>query len=81
MLLDKNWKEIVCQDYEANIGVGVEIGQTGHKLWVCIDGICVLRIRSPKIILTDFREIEAEQINKKQSAQKEFDFLRSLLPK
>ena len=57
---DKNGKEIVLQDYEAKVGVGVEIGSTGHKLWVCIDGIAVLRVKAPEIHLTDMRDSEDE---------------------
>lgn len=55
---DKNDKEIVLQDYEAKVGVGVEIGHTGHKLWVCIDGIAVLRVKAPEVCLTDMRDAE-----------------------
>ena len=52
---DKNGKEIVLQDYEAEKGVGVQIGHTGHKLWICIDGIAVLRVKAPGIQLEDAR--------------------------
>jgi len=51
MLKDKNGKEIVLVDYEANEVVGVQIGQTGHRLWICIDGVAVLRVKTPIIIL------------------------------
>ena len=57
MINDKNGKEIVLQDYEAITGVGVEIG---HKLWVCIDGVAVLRVKAPLIHLTDMRENHEE---------------------
>jgi len=60
MINDKNGKEIVLQDYEAITGVGVEIGHTGHKLWVCIDGVAVLRVKAPLIHLTDMRENHEE---------------------
>jgi len=53
---DKNGKPIELQDYEAKTVVGVEIGHTGHKLWVCIDGVAVLRIKAPEISLTDMRD-------------------------
>lgn len=53
---DKNGKEIVQQDYKASEVVGVQIGTFGHKLWVCIDGVAVLRVHAPKIELTDMRE-------------------------
>ena len=52
---DKNGKKIELVDYEAKQVVGVQIGTTGHKLWVCVDGIAVLRVKSPLIILTDSR--------------------------
>ena len=55
-MTDKNGKEIELQDYEAKVGVGVEIGHLGHKLWVCIDGVAVLRVKAPEIHLTDMRE-------------------------
>ena len=45
-------------DLSADEVAGVQIGRQGHKLWVCIDGLCVLRIRSPRIELTDDREID-----------------------
>ena len=52
---DKNGKEIELVDYEAKEAVGVQIGTTGHKLWVCIDGVAVLRVKSPSIVLDDMR--------------------------
>ena len=54
-LVDKNGEELELKTYEAKEGVGVQIGATGHKLWVCIDGVAVLRIKSPVIELTDMR--------------------------
>ena len=48
---DKNGKEIKLEDYEAKEGVGVQIGKTRHKLWVCIDGVAVLRVKAPFIIV------------------------------
>ena len=42
-------------DLEAQEVVGVQIGTLGHKLWVCVDGVCVLRVKSPKVELTDQR--------------------------
>jgi hypothetical protein len=53
---DKNGKEIVLQDYEAEMAVGVDIGVLGHKLWVCVDGVAVLRVKAPHINLHDMRE-------------------------
>lgn len=56
---DKNGKEIDLQDYEASEIVGVQIGTFGHKLWVCIDGVAVLRVYAPKIVLDNMcKEIE-----------------------
>ncbi len=55
MLSDKNGKEIKLQDYEASEIVGVQIGTLGHKLWICIDGVAVLRVHAPKIDFTDLR--------------------------
>lgn len=55
-MTDKNGKEIELQDYEASTVVGVQIGTLGHKLWVCIDGMAVLRVHAPRIDLTDMRE-------------------------
>ncbi len=52
---DKNGKEIILTDYEAKKVVGIQIGVTGHRLWICIDGVAVLRIKSPSIILDDMR--------------------------
>jgi hypothetical protein len=52
---DKNGREIELRDFEANKIVGVQIGTAGHKLWVCIDGVAVLRVKSPRIQLEDLR--------------------------
>ncbi len=51
MFTDKNGKEIKLEDYEAKEVVGIQIGATGHKLWICIDGVAVLRIKAPTITL------------------------------
>ncbi len=56
MPADKNGKEIELQDYEASTVVGVQIGTLGHKLWVCIDGVAVLRVYAPRIDFKDMRE-------------------------
>jgi hypothetical protein len=55
-MLDKNGKEIILQDYTASKVVGVQIGTLGHKLWVCIDGVAVLRVVSPFIQFEDQRQ-------------------------
>ncbi len=43
------------RDIDAIEITGVQIGTFGHKLWVCVDGECVLRVRSPEISLDDMR--------------------------
>ena len=58
--IDKNGKLIVLQDYHANDITGVQIGHLGHKLWVCIDGVAVLRVVSPTIELEDMRKTKNE---------------------
>lgn len=63
MITDKNGKEIVLEDYEANTGVGVDIGCMRHRLWVCIDGAAVLRVKAPEIHLQDLRESREELRN------------------
>ena len=55
-ILDKNKKPIKLVDYEASENVGVQIGAKGHKLWICIDGGAVLRVKAPMINLEDFRK-------------------------
>ncbi len=52
---DKNEKEIELQDYEASTVVGVQIGTLGRKLWICIDGVAVLRVYAPRIDFVDMR--------------------------
>jgi len=58
MINDKNGKKIGLVDYEATEHVGVQIGTSGHRLWVCIDGVAVLRVKSPLIILEDKRIVK-----------------------
>lgn len=62
MIEDKNGKEIVLQDYEAE-AIGVSIGHAGHKLWVCIDGVAVLRIKSSHIFLEDQRSKQVKALH------------------
>ena len=57
-LPDANGKPIDLVDYKATEIVGVQIGAQGHKLWICIDGVAVLRVTSPQIELTDMRQKE-----------------------
>ena len=53
---DAKGRLIELRDFDATEVVGVQIGTLGHKLWICIDGIAVLRVNSPKIELEDMRE-------------------------
>jgi len=57
---DKNGRDIELRDFDASEVVGVQIGHCGHKLWVCIDGVAVLRVKSPRIELEDMRIQEDE---------------------
>jgi hypothetical protein len=43
------------RDYNAKEITGVQIGAQGRKLWVCVDGQCILRVVSPEIQLEDNR--------------------------
>ena len=56
MITDKVGKQIELTDYEAAHGVGVQIGQEGHKVWVCVDGVAALRVRTPAVFLEDARK-------------------------
>ncbi len=53
---DAKGRPVELRDFDAKHVVGVQIGSLGHKLWVCIDGISVLRVNAPEIDLTDMRE-------------------------
>jgi hypothetical protein len=53
-VLDKE-KVMELRDCRAEEITGVQIGAQGHKLWVCVDGQCILRVVSPKIQLEDNR--------------------------
>ncbi len=60
---DKNGRPLELRDFEAKEITGVQIGELGHKLWVCIDGVAVLRIISPVIQLDDLRKtLDEEQL-------------------
>lgn len=54
-VVDKHGKLLQLRDFEANEVVGVQIGTRGHKLWVCVDGVAVLRVKAPVIDLEDMR--------------------------
>lgn len=49
-------KELV--DIQAEEVTGIQINYTGTKLWVCVDGQCILRVNSPEIELLDSRPLE-----------------------
>jgi len=55
-IVDRNARPLRLVDYEARENVGVQIGSLGKKLWVCIDGTAVLRVKSPQIELEDRRK-------------------------
>lgn len=55
MIKDSNGKLIKLEDYKAQEVVGVQIGSLGHKLWICIDGVSVLRVIAPQIDFADLR--------------------------
>lgn len=55
MLEDKHGKPYNLVDYDAHEVTGVQIGQLGHKVWVCVDGVAVLRVRTPLVELMDNR--------------------------
>lgn len=44
-LCDKLGREYTQRDYVAKEGVGVLISAARDKLWVCVDGISVLRVK------------------------------------
>jgi len=43
------------RDIVAEEIVGVQIGSLGHRLWICVDGQAVLRVKSPVIEFSDLR--------------------------
>lgn len=53
---DKNGRTLELVDYHAKEITGVEVGRQGHKLHVCVDECCVLRVVSPRILCNDQRE-------------------------
>jgi hypothetical protein len=53
------------RDIISEVITGVQIDHKGHGLWVCVDGSCVLRIRSPEIYLDDMRKVCDEEIEAK----------------
>lgn len=53
---DKNGKEIKLEDYEAKEVVEVMISADGHRLWICVDGMAVLRVKAPQLVLDDRRD-------------------------
>lgn len=78
---DKLGRPIELRDYDAKEIVGVQIGQRGHKLWVCIDGVAVLRVKSPRIDLKDMRTPAARAHEALAEAEAELEReLRSITP-
>ncbi len=60
-ITDAKDRPIELRDYDAKEVVGVQIGTLGHKLWVCIDGVAVLRVYAPSIDFTDQRLPQNEE--------------------
>ncbi|KKN88418.1 hypothetical protein LCGC14_0249810 [marine sediment metagenome] len=56
MITDAKGRPVELRDFDAKHVVGVQIGSLGHKLWVCIDGVAVIRVNAPTIELVDQRE-------------------------
>lgn len=55
MSTDRLGRPIELRDYDAKQVVGVRIDSLGDKIWVCVDGACVLRVNAPAIEFTDDR--------------------------
>jgi hypothetical protein len=46
-------------DFIPEHGVGVQISADGTRIWVCVDGECVMRAKDvPLIQITDDRPVE-----------------------
>ena len=52
---DANGKAIVLEDYVGAHGVDVTVSGDGKNVWVNLDGACVLRIKSPEVVVIDMR--------------------------
>lgn len=50
---DAKGRELELRDYDAKEATGVQIGRLGHKVWVCVDGVAVLRVNTPIVELID----------------------------
>ena len=44
----------------AIMGTGIQIDNTGHKIWINVDGVCILRVTTPRIEIKDMRKDENE---------------------
>jgi hypothetical protein len=47
---------LTLRDLQARHAVGVQVGTHGRRLWVCVDGVAVLRVKAPVIHLEDMRD-------------------------
>ncbi len=54
--MENKLRDIVAKEI-----TGVQIGTFGHKLWVCVDGKAVLRVKSPEIEFIDLRITQKEE--------------------
>ena len=56
-----NTAETECRDYKSDF-FEIFVSSNGKKVWVCINGACVLRCEDIKeVIITDTREIKNEK--------------------
>jgi hypothetical protein len=55
--------EITQTDIIAKQITGIQISE--HMLWVCVDGACILRVKSPEF---DFTDLRRRKRGKRQSA-------------
>ena len=52
----------MSQDYQNVTSVGFQISEDGQRIWVCIDGSCVLRVKGIKHFgFTDLRKMLQEE--------------------
>lgn len=51
-----DYKPVELRDLQATEIVGVQIDSGGQKLWVCVDGACVLRVKTPAVHVVDDRQ-------------------------
>lgn len=55
-------ENLELRDFIAKEIVGIQISPESHRIWVCVDGQCILRVKIPtgKVELTDMRIGESE---------------------